>query len=1069
MRLARVLLAAAAALSAAALAAAPAFAAPAWRLDVLSNTTAAPGQVHTYVMQVTNVGNATADTAAVPLRLEGTLPDGLTVLRGPFGGLFGRDWSCPGLVVGAPSFACQYAGSPLIAPAGFKTFTVDALVGGTASGTVTSSFTVTGGDPSQPTASKVDPTRISFTPPPFGVDALDGEVIDAAGEPYSQAGGHPYAASVSLDFNTVTDPARLKGALWPVEPVKDVFADLPPGLVGDPTATDRCTAAQLAAGGIEARTQCPSSAQVGTALVRFNGLGARTLLGPIPVYNMVPPPDVPARFGFNVSGTLVTLDAELRSATDYGLSVHVRNVSEGLGVAGVTLTFWGVPASSAHTPERACPGFRAPWDGGPPCPVGGALKAFLRNPTSCTSPGVGLPVVVRLDSWKRPGEYEEASFTSHLPPGYPWAPGDWGPQLGPTGCLRVPFAGVGLSAAPGSLAAGAPSGFSFVLTVPQSDDPDPVATSDIRRIVARLPVGVRVNPSAADGLLACSAIQVGLSSLDDATCPDGSRVGSLSIETPLLEEPLDGGIYLAAPRGGNPFGSLLAIYLVARGPGVIVKLAGRVDADPFTGQLTATFDELPQLPFSRVRLAFDGGPRSPMVNPPVCGAYVVEGELWSWSGEVAMVSAPFTISAPPVGSGAGSTASGLAAGCPAASASRRFAPGFSAGVESATAGGSSPFHLRLTRTDADDELSGVRVELPQGLLARIGDVDLCSDRDATAGRCPESSRIGSVTAGAGAGPLPFFISGGGVYLTGPYKGAPFGLSIVEHAVAGPFDLGEVVVRAAVLVDRRTAVVSVVTDPLPTILEGIPLQLRDVRVAIDRPGFMVNPTSCAEQAVGGVVESLTGLAAQVSARFQAADCAGLPFHPRLRITVGGPGRTNKGVSTPLIARLRQSPGEANIRSISVTLPDALNARLEVVRDACTPDAFATGHCERARIGTAVAVTPLLRDPLRGNVYLVRTRTRGLPDIIIALRGQVDVDLTGRVAIPGGRLLRATFAHVPDVPITSFILRLAAGPRGVVGTAERLCLPRSRPRPARLQYAGQSGRRRTVARGLVIDGC
>lgn len=1041
-------------------AASAAAAAPAWRLDVLSNTTAAPGETLTYVVQIANVGDAATDAAASPIRFGGTLPDGLTILSGPVG------WDCSGLVVGARTFSCQTT-SELVAPAAARTFTVDALVGTGAAGVLTSSFEVVGGDPggdpASPSATAVDPTTITATPPGFGIDAFDGKVTaDAAGTAFTQAAGHPYDATVAIDFNTVTNPAPLKGRLWPVEPVRDVLADLPPGLVGDPTGAETCTAAQLASDGILAKTLCPPASQVGTALVRLSAVGAKTVFGPLPVFNLEPPPDVPARFGFNVAGTVVTLDAELRSATDYGLSVRVRNISEGLAVAGTSLTFWGVPAASVHDPERACAGQEAPWTGGPSCSVGGALKAFLRVPTSCTAPGVGLPTTVRIDSWTHPGVFKEATFVSHLPEGYPFSVGDWGAPQGPEGCDAVPF-DPGLTVVPGSSVAGAPSGYAFSMTLPQSDVPGSIGQSDLRRAVVRLPMGVRVNPSAADGLAGCSPAQVGLSSTADPTCPDGSRVGALEITTPLLDEPLEGSVYLAGPFD-NPFDSLLAVYLVARGPGLIVKLPGRVEADPLSGRLTVVFDDLPQLPFSRVRVAFDGGPRAPLVNPPVCGAYGVEAELTGWSGAVVGVSSRFALGADALG------APCAAGGAGGGSGARRFAPGFSAGVESPAAGRSSPFHLRLTRTDADEELGGVSVDLPGGLLGRVADVVLCAEGDARAGSCPDGSRVGRVTVGAGAGPLPFFIESGRVYMTGPYGGAPFGLSVVVPAVAGPFDLGDVVVRAAIFVDRRTAELRVVSDPLPTILQGISLQLRDVRVAIDRPGFMVNPTSCAVKRIGGQVHSVApALSAEVAERFQAAECRGLPFRPRLRLIVGAPGRTRRGVSTPLTAVLRQGPGQANIRRVSVTLPKAINARLEVVEDACTPSEFSAGRCEQARIGTAVAVTPLLRDPLRGGVYLVRARPRGLPDLIVALRGQVDFDLVGRVAVPGGMLLRATFGAVPDVPVSMFMLRLRAGRRGVVGTARGLCRRRSSAAKATVAWGGQSGRVGGAAQRLNVRGC
>jgi len=1026
-------------------------AAPAWRLDVQADTTAAPGGVLTYVVQMTNVGDATVDPVGHPLTFTATLPTGLTALGGLVSTGPPAGWDCSGVVVGAQSVTCTDTDpAAALRPAGFATMTLDVAVAGDAAGVVTSAFALSGGADGEPSASTVEPTTISADPPGFGVAAFDGTVLDAAGAPYRQAGGHPFAATVALDFNTITDPAPLKGRLWPVEPVKDALVDLPPGFLGDPTAVETCTADELAAGGLQAKTECPPSAQVGTAMVRVNALSSRTVYGPLPVYNMVPPPGVPARFGFNVAGTVVTLDGELRSDSDYGLSVRVRDIPQGLAVAGVSLTFWGVPADPVHDVERSCAGQVAPWQGGPFCQSGGARKAFLRNPTSCTAEDVGLPVALTLDSWVHPGVWRTAGFVSHLPKGYPWAPADWGRQAGTTGCAAVPFE-PGLSVTPASHAAGAPSGYVFELTLPQSKDPDPVGEGDVRRAVVTLPEGVRVNPAAADGLEGCSASEVALRSLADAACPDGSRVGSLTIATPLLDQPLVGSVYLASPHA-NPFGTLLAVYLVARGPGLIVKLAARVESDPLSGRLTAVFDDLPQLPFSSVRLAFDGGPRAVLVNPPLCGRYTSTGEFTSWSGAVRAVSAPFDVGSGCFGAGA-----------------RPFAPGFAAGVESPVAGGSSPFLLRVTRTDADEELRRVTVRLPRGLLGRLADVVLCADADAAAGRCPSGSLIGSAMAGVGAGPLPFWVGGGRVYVTGPYGGAPFGLSVVVPAIAGPFDLGVVVVRAAVFVDRHTAALRAVTDPLPSVLQGIPLQLRDMRVAIDRPGFMVLPTGCGAKQVRGVVESVSGRVAGVGSRFQVGDCGRLPFAPRLRLFVGSRGHTRALSSTPLTAVLTQRPGEAGIRSVSVTLPVGISAQVPVVEDACSPEEFAAGRCWRARVGTAVAVTPLLRDPLRGGVYLVRPPGQHLPNLVVALRGQVSVDLIGRVAIPGGTHLAARFTDVPDVPIRRFVLRFHAGPRGVVGLGRDLCGPRLRSSAAVVRLQAQTSVALNTRWPLTVRGC
>jgi hypothetical protein len=376
--------------------------------------------------------------------------------------------------------------------------------------------------------------------------------------------------------------------------------------------------------------------------------------------------------------------------------------------------------------------------------------------------------------------------------------------------------------------------------------------------------------------------------------------------------------------------------------------------------------------------------------------------------------------------------------------------------------------VRFSRDDEDQQLAGLSLDMPQGMLGRIADVSLCGETDASNGNCPDASKIGSVTVGAGAGANPFFITNGRAYLTGPYKGGPFGLAVVVPAIAGPFDLGTVVVRQALFVDKHTSQVRVVSDPLPTELQGIELDVRDVRVAVDRPGFWLNPTSCAEKAIKGTITSTEGTTANVSSRFQAYDCARLDLRPKMTLTVGSSGRTGRNTSTPFTATLTQAPGQSNLRSVKVVLPTTINARLDVVNRACTRAQYEAGNCNKARAGTAIAVTPLLRDPLKGNAYFVRNG-HPIPDLFVALRGQVDFDLIGRVTIPGSKRLGTTFDMVPDVPIKSFSLRLVAGRQGPVGTTANLCSARARRAKAEIDFQGQNGKTVFVNQHLKVVGC
>jgi uncharacterized repeat protein (TIGR01451 family) len=1025
---------------------------PVWRVDPLATTTAAPGETLQYTVQMTNDGDAPADATGDPWTLTVTLPPGLAA-DSAFTFDSTKAWDCSSLVPGSSSVSCTDT-TDTLPPRGGTSMVINAVVAGDASGVLTARFDLTGGGAAA--ASTVDPTTITPDLPGFGVDAFDASTTGVAGAPFTQAGGHPYAVTTSIDFNTVSRPVPLKGTPWPVEPVKDVVVDLPPGSFGNPTVLGQCTLPELANGdgGISARPLCVPSSQIGTTLVRTNFRNAGTTAGPVPVYNMVPPPDAPARFGFNVLGTIVTIDAQLRSGNDYGLTANVRDISGGLAITGTSLTLWGVPADPVHTPERACPGETAPTNAstpGPSCAAGVPTKAFWRNPTSCTGP---VKTSLRMDSWFHPGEFKEVSFLSHDLPGYPYAPQDWGQPRGMTDCDKVPFNPT-VAITPGVRAAGQPSGLSVDLTLPQPDDPVSIGTSDLRTAVVRLPF--HLSASSAQGLQGCSPAQIGLHSEDDASCPNASKLGSVTITTPALPDPLQGSLYLAGPHD-NPFDTLVALYLVARGSGVIIKQAMRVDLDPLTGAMTTTLDNAPQAPFSSVHLELKEGARAPLAMPLRCGTYTAHTELTGWNGRPPV----------PLDNGIEVSQDGNGAACQ----NGKFSPGFRAGTESPSAGSTSPFHTRVTRSDDDQEIGKLKLDMPSGLAGYISRVSLCGDAQASAGTCPESSQIGSVTVGAGAGPNPLYVKGGRLYLTGPYKGAPYGISVVVPAVAGPFDLGNVVVRGSIFVDKHTARLTVVSDSFPTLLQGVTLLVRDVRVAIDRPGFFFNATSCAEKTISGQIDSAEGTSVQVSRRYQAAECRSLGFRPHMTMRVGGRGHTRRGQTSPFTTVLRMPQRhQANLRYVRVSLPTTLNARLNTINDACTRDEFEAdlAKCAHARAGAAAAVTPLLPDPLRGNVYFVKNG-HPIPDLFVALRGAVSFDLIGRISIPGGKHLATTFDAAPDVPIRSFTLHLLGGKSTAsIGAAANLCSARSRRAKASVDYIGQNGKVLQVRQALKVGGC
>jgi hypothetical protein len=1054
---------------------------PVLAVTSVADTTVAPDTNLDYFIAVRNVGDASTDGSEVDLTI--TLPQHVTAVS--VSAVFG--FSCSGSggapIDGASVVTCSMAGTidPGALPPGLAlTVHVDSA----ASGVVTSSLQLTGGG--APPASTVDPTTVSATPLGFGIDGFDAQVFsDPQGDPSMQAGGHPYAITTAFDFNTMTNSALTSpppytptnGDLWPAEPTKDAVVDLPPGFIGNPSVVTQCSLADLShTSGLSSAPLCAPSSQVGTAIVRLNIFGFFGESALLPVFDIAPPPGVPARFGFSVAGVVIALDAQLRSNGDYGLSVTARNISQGVAIAGNSITFWGVPADPVHDRQRSCP------EGTPsPCSAGIAPKAFLRNPTYCPPAGTGLTTSLHIDSWVHPATFtadgspdladprwKSASSISHLPPGYPALPspgqGNWGPIQGPTGCEKVPFDPT-LDARPvGEARASTPAGFQFDLQLPQSDDPTLPGEGDLRTAVVTLAQGVHVSPSSADGLGACTPAQIGLLgtsfpepnrirfSTADPVCPDSSKIGTVRIDTPLLSEPLTGSVYLASPHD-NPFGTLLAIYLVAQGNGITIKLPGKIETST-SGKLTATFDDAPQTPFIDLQLSFFAGPRAALVLPAACGTYVTHARLTSWSGKTVPYDSSFSVNEQSDGSPCGGPT---------------FNPSFDAGTSNPVGGAETSFLLTLERADRDRTLGSVAVDMPGGLLGKIANAVLCPDSAANAGTCQDVSKIGGVTVGAGAGSNPFWITTGRAYITGPYKGAPFGLSIVVPAVAGPFDLGNVVVRSALFIDRHTAALKVVSDSFPTILDGIPLDLRAVRVLVDKPHFIVNPTSCGARTVYGTITSADGVVVHRSAFFKRTDCAQLPLAPKMTLTVGSRGHTRAGVSTALTTTLTQTPGQANLRAVSVTLPTTLNALLAVLNRACTQAQFGAGHCAGARAGSAVAVTPLLRDPLRGSAFFVRGK-RILPDLVVALRGQVAVDLVGKVGVnPHTNQLTTRFDTIPDVAIKRFVLRLVAGANGPLGTTTNLCSARARRATTSIGFRGQNGKLVKVRQRLLIRGC
>jgi len=866
----------------------------------------------------------------------------------------------------------------------------------------------------------------------FEVTSFDGQVSKAdRTTPETQAGVHPSQASTFMTFD---------GA--PFEDVKDIVVDLPAGFVGNPLATPRCTKQQFASD-----PGCPPSAQVGLSTLTVSG-GPTTY----PVYSLEPDPGFPAQFGFVPFGVPTVLNATVRTGDGYGLRVVVPNIPQLLPIRFAALVFWGIPADPSHNALRmfglgSCSGDALdPGFDGSTCTYAGntvnvAQKPFLTNPTDCSTGPVRTDL--RAESWQDPGDWKTASFLTHTP-----APENR--LIGPENCEKLPF-DPEFTFQPTNRTADGPSGYVAHLRFPYDDDPNGLAQAALKKAVVRLPQGVRVSPSSAKGLGACQDSDIAINSDAEPRCPDSSKIGTVKITTPLLDDPLEGSIYLAQPTSTQ----LLKIYLVARGSGVLVKLPGTIDGSN-DRQLTATFDNNPQLPFTDLELRFFDGPNASLVNPDTCGTFTTNATMTAYSGKVATTTDSYDVSA---------DGNGTPCGAPG------FDPSLIAGTVNSAGGKDSAFTLTFARGDRQQDLSAIDVKLPRGLLARIASADLCGDAAANAGACGAGSQIGRVTVAAGPGPLPYYLPGR-VFVTGPFKGAPYGLSIAVPAVAGPFDLGTVIVRAAIFVDRNTAELRIVSEPMPTILQGIALQVRKVNVTVDRPGFMFNPSNCTASRIVGAISSAAGAVVGRSVHFQATNCASLPFAPKMPLKVGAKGKLTRGKRTPFEATVTMPSGQANIRSVQVTLPLALNARLDVVnkRRACTFEQYNADRCPTA-VGTGTAVTPLLRDPLRGPAYFVYNPDRRLPDLVVRLKGQVAFDLIGKVSIEKDLRLRTTFDAVPDVPISKFRLSLFSGEgTGPIGTTRSLCSAKVRKGlKAEQVFVAQNNKKITRSQKISVAGC
>ncbi len=820
----------------------------------------------------------------------------------------------------------------------------------------------------------------------FGANTFSVSAENQDGSPDVQAGSHPYALTTKFTLNETPFPEILENS------PKDIRVELPPGFFGNPLATTRCAYTEFYV------RQCPAGSQVGveTTYTVERESGEPIAFPTNPIYNVEPSPGVAAEFAYYVLGSIapIFLDVSVRTGGDYGLTVSVPNIVAALPIEGTTVTFWGVP-----------------------CAVNGSgckpQTPLLTNPTSC---GVPRVATFSTDSWADPGRY--VSMSSPMP------------EI--SGCEKLDFS-PGITVIPDGTAASTPTGLNVDLHVPQAATENPVglAESTVKNTTVTLPAGVQVSPSAADGLLACSEEQIGLHDNTAPSCPTASKVGNVEIDTPLLDEPLKGSVFLAA-QNANPFGSLLALYVVAESPryGVLIKVAGQVTLDPLTGRLVTNFKETPQLPFSDFKLQFFGTDRAPLTTPAACGTYKTETSIEPWTDTGAVApSSKFQIT-----SGAGGSA---------CQSPQPFTPSFEAGTTNLQAGAFTPFTLTMSRPDGNQTLSRIEMQMPPGLLGKLSDVTLCPEPQAAQGTCGEDSLIGHTVVSAGLGNDPYTVTGGKVFITTGYKGAPYGLSILNPAVAGPFNLGTVVVRASVFVDPITAALKIVSDPLPTILDGIPLQIQHVNVTVDGPQFMFNPTNCEKVKIDATLSSSEGATGRVVTPFQVTNCAKLTFKPKFAVSTSG--KTSRKNGASLDVKLSYPQGsfgkQANIRSVKVSLPKQLPSRLTTLQKACADTVYnvnPAGCPSASKVGTVTTTTPVLPVLLSGPVYFVSHGARKFPDLVVVLQGYgVTVALDGETFISKKGITSTTFRTIPDVPFENFELKLPQGPLSALASNGNLC--------------------------------
>jgi hypothetical protein len=1003
---------------------------PWWHITTLSVPAGSAGGESKIAVEASNLGDGTVQGFESPVTIVEKLPAGITqtaAFGGGEGGFLARDFAeffmhCS---TATNTVTCVY-GAPLL-PYERLFVSANVKVAPGAGGGV-NEVSVSGGGAQSVVARQA--LRLDAAPS-YGIQSYEMNPEEEGGVADTQAGSHPFQLTTTLMLNThtVLNKGTFELEPQPLALTKDLRFKLPAGLVGNPTAVPKCDVALFLA------FKCPPNTVIGEATpLTSSTFGFTNRHGVFafvePLYNLEPSVGEPARFGFNTPAGGVIFDTSVRTGGDYGVVVTVPDVSDTVGFVGSQVTFWGVPADPRHDATRgSCLGNVETFTRGLSCPSQEKGQPLLIMPTSCA--GV-LHTSVEADSWEQIGQ-----FTEPFDYAFQTGAGGEGAPYGMDGCNHLNFE-PSISVAPDGQQASAPTGLTVGVHVAQEASLNPVglAESSVKDTTVTLPAGVGLNPGGADGLLACGMGEVGLESPAEQSCPEAAKVGTVEIETPLLPHRLEGAAYLAT-QYANPFGSLIALYLVAKDPisGVIIKLAGQVTPDPVTGQLTSTFRETPNLPFENLRLHFFGGSRAPLGTPALCGLYTTTASVAPWSGNPpAQLSSTFEIT-----SGPNHTP---------CSDPLPFDPSLTTGSLNIQAGAFTPFTMTMSREDGNQNLDAIKLQMPPGLLGEISKVKLCGEAEANAGTCGPESLIGETTVSVGLGGNPYTVRGGRVYITGPYAGAPYGLSIVNPAKAGPFDLGQVVVRARIVVDPTRAFITITSDTsgpyrIPQIIDGIPLQIKHVNVTIIRPEFTFNPTNCEPMEIGGALTSTEGAVSTLHVPFQVTNCAVLGFKPIFKVWTNGHTSRANGASLHVRLTYPKAPfgSQANIGYVKVDLPKQLPSRLETLKKAC-PDATFNQNpaaCPaESRIGYATATTPVLPVHLQGPAYFVSHGGAKFPELIVALSGQgITVYLHGETFINKQGITSSTFRTIPDVPVGAFELTLPQGPYSALAANANLC--------------------------------